>query len=63
MHGPPRWHSANAGHVRDLDLIPGLGRSPGVGNGNPFRVLAWEVPWTQKPGGLQSKGSQRVRQN
>jgi len=25
---------ANAGDTRDIDLIPGLGRSPGIGNGN-----------------------------
>ena len=24
-------------------------------------ILAWEIPWTKKPGGLQSMGSQRVR--
>ena len=24
-------------------------------------VLAWEIPWTDKPGGLQSTGPQRVR--
>ena len=24
-------------------------------------ILAWRIPWTEKPGGLQSKGSQRVR--
>ena len=23
-------------------------------------ILAWEVPWTEEPGGLQSKGLQRV---
>ena len=23
-------------------------------------ILAWEIPWTQEPGGLQSIGSQRV---
>ena len=23
-------------------------------------ILAWEIPWTKEPGGLQSKGSQRV---
>ena len=28
---------ANAGDARDMDLIPGSGRSPGVGNGNPFQ--------------------------
>ena len=27
---------ANAGDVRDEGLIPGLGRSPGGGNGNPL---------------------------
>ena len=24
-------------------------------------VLAWEIPWTEEPGGLLSMGSQRVR--
>ena len=23
-------------------------------------ILAWEIPWTEEPGGLQSLGSQRV---
>ena len=23
-------------------------------------ILAWEIPWTEEPGGLQSTGSQRV---
>ena len=26
-------------------------------------ILAWEIPWTEEPGGLQSTGSQRVRHN
>ena len=26
----------NAGDTRDMGLIPGLGRSPGEGNGNPL---------------------------
>ena len=25
-----------------------------------FSILAWRIPWTQEPGGLQSMGSQRV---
>ena len=25
-----------------------------------FSVLAWRIPWTEKPGGLQSRGSHRV---
>ena len=24
-------------------------------------ILAWRIPWTKKPGGLQTMGSQRVR--
>ena len=24
-------------------------------------ILAWRIPWTEKPGGLQSMGLQRVR--
>ena len=27
------------------------------------RILAWRIPWTEMPGGLQSMGSQRVRQD
>ena len=26
-------------------------------------ILAWEIPWTEEPGALQSMGSQRVRQD
>ena len=25
-----------------------------------FSILVWEIPWTEKPGGLQSMGSQRL---
>ena len=35
---------ANAGDVRDLGLIPGSGRSPGGGNGNPFQYSHLENP-------------------
>ena len=31
------------------------------GNATHSIVLAWEIPWTEEPGGLQSMGSQRVR--
>ena len=43
----------------DAVSIPGSGRSPGKGNGYSS-VLAWEIPQTEEPGGLQSMGSQRV---
>ena len=26
-------------------------------------ILAWKIPWTEEPGGLKSKGLQRVRHN
>ena len=44
----------------DLASVPGSGRSPGEGNGTHSSVLAWKVPWTEEPGGLQSMGSQGV---
>ena len=42
----------------DLGLIPGLGRSPGEGNGNPLQYSCLKIPWTEKPGRLQSMGLQ-----
>ena len=35
---------ANAGDVRDLGWIPGLGRSPGGGHGNPLQYSCLENP-------------------
>ena len=51
---------ANAGDKRDMGLIPGLGRSPGIGNGKPLQYSLWRIPWTEEVGRLQSTGSQRV---
>ena len=54
---------ASAGDRRDWGLIPGLGRSPGGGNGNPLQYSifhAWRIPQTEAPGRLQSMVSQRV---
>ena len=45
---------ANAGDTRDVGSISGLGKSPGEGNGNHFSILAWEIPWTEGSGRLQS---------
>ena len=50
---------ANSRHV---GLIPVSGRYPEEGNGNSSS-LAWEIPWTEEPGGLQSIGSQSDGQN
>ena len=54
--------TANAGDTGDSGSISGLGRSSGGGNATHSRILAWKIPWTEEPGGLQSMGSQRVRQ-
>ena len=35
---------ANAGDIRDMDLIPGLGISPGEGNGNSLQYFCLENP-------------------
>ena len=45
----------------ELDSIPGLGRSPGERHGNPLRILAWEIPWTEDHRGLQAAGWQKSR--
>ena len=50
---------ANVRDIRDVGLIPGLGRSPGGGQPTPI-YLPGETPWTEEPGGLQSMASQRV---
>ena len=34
----------NAGEARDEGLIPGSGRSPGVGNGNPLQCSCLQNP-------------------
>ena len=49
----------NAGDARDKSSI--VGRSPRVGNFNPFSILAWEILWTEESGGLQSMRLQTVR--
>ena len=43
--------------------VRSLGREDALEEGMATHssVLAWEIPWTEKPGGLQSMGSHRVR--
>ena len=53
----------NAGGIRGTGSIPGSGRSPGEGMATHSNILAWKIPWTEEPGGLQSMGSQRVGHN
>ena len=61
------WTDGSAGkestcNAGDTGSIPGPGRPPGEGNGFPLQ-WAWEIPWPQEPGMLQSKGSQKVGHN
>ena len=51
---------ANAGGERDKGSVPGSGRSPGGEMATISSILAWRVPWTEEPGGLQSTGLQWV---
>ena len=48
--------------VRDMSSIPGWGRAPGGGHGNRSSILAWRIPWTEKPHRLQFMGSRRTGQ-
>jgi len=53
---------ANAGDRRH-GFDPWVGRSPGVRDETHSSILAWRIPWTEEPGGLQSMGSHRVGHN
>ena len=52
--------STSAGDAGDVGSIPGMGRSPEKTMATHSSILAWEIPWTEEPGGLQSMGLQRV---
>ena len=52
----------SARSVGNLGSIPGLGRSPGEGNGYLLQYSCLENS-TEEPGGLQSTGLQRVGHN
>ena len=51
---------ANAGDLRDVGSVTGLGRSPVAGHGNLFQVLAWKIPWSEEPGRVGSIRSQSL---
>ena len=51
---------ANEGDIWDKGSIPGLGRSSGEGHGNSSSILAWEIPWTEEPGGYSPWGHKKV---
>ena len=41
-----------AGATGDAGSIPGLGRSPEKEMATHSSILAWKIPWIEKPGGL-----------
>ena len=55
--GLPKVAPANAGNAGDVGSIPGLGRSPEEGMATHSSILAWVIPRTEEPGGLQFRKS------
>ena len=51
---------AKAGEVREVGSIPGVEDPLGEEMATHPSILAWRVPWTEEPGGLQSIGLHRV---
>ena len=51
---------ASAGDARDTGLILRLGRTLEKEMATHSSILAWKIPWTEKPGSLQSIRSLRV---
>ena len=47
-------------YAGDMGSIPGLGKSPGEGNGNPLQCSCLENAMDRRAGGLQFMGLQRV---
>ena len=50
-------------NVRDAGLIPESEDPLEEEMATHSSILAWRIPWTEEPGGLQSMVSQRVRHN
>ena len=51
---------AKAGDTRDACSIPGSGRSLEWEMATHSIILAWKIPWTEDPGGLQSMGHKKL---
>ena len=54
---------ANAGDIRDASSVPGQEDPLEEGMATHSSFLAWRIPWTEEPEGLQSMGSHRVEQD
>ena len=51
---------ASPGDIRDIGLIPGQEESLEEGMATHSSILAWRIPWTEEPGGLQSMRSRVI---
>ena len=51
---------ASAGDARDLALIPGSGRSPGGGSGNPLQYYCLKIPMERRAWWATVYGSQKL---
>ena len=51
---------ANAGDSRVMGLIPGSEDPLEEGMATHSSILAWRIPWTEEPEGLQSIESERL---
>ena len=47
--------------TRDTGLIPGSEDLLEEEMATEFSILAWKIPWSEEPGGLQFMGSQKIR--
>ena len=54
---PPAMQETQETQVQSLGQEDSLEE----GMATHFSILAWSIPWTEEPGGLQSMGSQKVR--
>ena len=57
VNNPP----ANTGDARAMGSIPGSGRFPGEAMATHSGLLAWDIPWTEEPGGAPVHGGQKCR--
>ena len=58
-----KYSPADIRDTGDAGLILGAGRSSGVEMATHSSILAWRMPWTEGPGGLQSLRLRRVGHN
>ena len=64
------WGSPGGSVVKNLPAMPQM-QVGSLGQEDPLEkemamhsnILAWEIPWTEEPGGLQSMGWQRIGHN